>query len=193
MLSCFLFGFFKKIFFLCMFNLDAYILQFVILFCYYGLTWQCFVCAPGLDSCFFCFCHSPWQWKHFILLYKMNLSTSKLVVSVYEKFTFQCCNAWNIFCSHLRYDYQVWSLLYVSFCCYDTIMSCYFGLGCWWFFGRSNRNVVWFVENAKCIGREIIMFLLEFFLDCNITILFALSKIKLVNEVKISTKAKTNA
>ena len=52
-------------------------------FCIYVLTCQCFVCVPGVDSCFFCFCHSPWPWKHFMHLYKMNLSTSKLVVSAY--------------------------------------------------------------------------------------------------------------
>ncbi|XP_024038007.1 metal tolerance protein C2 isoform X2 [Citrus clementina] len=31
--------------------------------------------ATCLDSCFFCSCHSPWLWKHFMHSYKTNLST----------------------------------------------------------------------------------------------------------------------
>lgn len=32
-----------------------------------------------LDSCFFCSCHFPWLWRHFMHSYKMNLNTSKLL------------------------------------------------------------------------------------------------------------------
>jgi len=35
-----------------------------------------------VDSCFFCLCHSPWQFKHFMHLYKTNQNTSKFVLTM---------------------------------------------------------------------------------------------------------------
>lgn len=47
------------------------------------LTCKYFDSAACLDSCFCCLCHSPWLWKHFMHSYKMNLSTSKLLMQAF--------------------------------------------------------------------------------------------------------------
>lgn len=47
-------------------------------------------CIAYVGSCSYCSCHSPWLWKPFMHLYKMNLSTSKYAKSVGKKFLVSC-------------------------------------------------------------------------------------------------------